>query len=262
MPEPFRLPLTETIEPRDATSAKDGLASNVFYEKDSKGTVFAVKRPGIATHITGSGQASGMFGNVTFELPIMNWNEVIWSGDKFCAITNKTYMNTGHPSMSIVSENGKDWRQGFLPLETFWEGLAWDGETFCAVSQGVSGGTRYVATAPDGLTWTSRTSPNLAWTDLSSNGSGLLVGVGGSDTGVTSYSAYSSDNGVTWNTGNLGTASVHAVAYNSGQLSHKRVFKQSVPTGLSSLPQPLRLRPHPLIAIKDTIPLMGCHGQK
>jgi hypothetical protein len=61
MPEPFRLSLTAKLSPRDSTSEKDSLSANVFYEKDSKGTVRAVKRPGLVSYLEASGAASGIF---------------------------------------------------------------------------------------------------------------------------------------------------------------------------------------------------------
>jgi len=55
MPNPIRLPLVESVEPRLADVDKDGLASNIFFEKSSSGYSYATKRPGITVGATGSG---------------------------------------------------------------------------------------------------------------------------------------------------------------------------------------------------------------
>jgi hypothetical protein len=57
----IRLPAANTIESRDATSAKDALISNGFIEQESKEEILVYKRPGTIQKIVGTGVAQGIF---------------------------------------------------------------------------------------------------------------------------------------------------------------------------------------------------------
>jgi hypothetical protein len=56
-----RKPLLFDMKSRDFDTTKDALTTNVFYDRNVSGTLYAVKRPGIISEITGSGLAQGTF---------------------------------------------------------------------------------------------------------------------------------------------------------------------------------------------------------
>jgi hypothetical protein len=56
-----RIPLQFDIKSRDFDTTKDPLATNIFYDTNVRGTVYAAKRPGLISEITGSGLAQGTF---------------------------------------------------------------------------------------------------------------------------------------------------------------------------------------------------------
>lgn len=61
MTDPIRLPLAYNLSPRSSTADKDALVSNVFYDKNTKGDVFAVKRPGTLLRTSFATSSMGIF---------------------------------------------------------------------------------------------------------------------------------------------------------------------------------------------------------
>ena len=217
----FRLPVVEDVEPRLASVDKDGVATNVFYDKNKKGDFFATKRAGITTYISGSGLASGIFGwndqVFNFNDPISSWPCIVWNGSIFCAIHRK-YTNIGYVDVSIVSTDGINWTMGNLPAEGLWAHLAWNGTVFCAVGYNPDTSTYLIATSTDGKTWTQRTSPSSSqWIGVAANTTtGRLVIVS-----VSGTSAYSTDNGASWSVGGtfgggFGAPFGQPIAWNAG----------------------------------------------
>lgn len=216
MAEPIRLPLVEQVEPRLSDSVKDGLASNLLYDKEDI-AVYAVKRPGLTSYISGVGNGLGLFGDFSFNFPSIEWSDIEWNGTSFCAISRP---NTGvtYPNLSIVSSDfGATWTQGYLPNAGPWYALAWNGTTFCAISNEFSAVTSTFATSTDGITWTERAGPSLGgWSGIASNGNNndFVVVREVSSLGV--FSAYSTNSGVSWTNGNLDSDGWTDVAWNAG----------------------------------------------
>jgi hypothetical protein len=218
MTELIRIPLVEGLEPRLSDSDKDGMASNVYYDKQQDGKIFATKRPGIDTYISALGQANGIFGwdnkVFTFYYTPLTWGKIIWSGTKFCAVGSSD--QTSQLDYSIISTDGLSWSQAFMPLGSLgassgkWSGVAWNGTVFCAVTPLGAGATITGATSPDGLVWTQRTLPAIVWNDIASNGVDFVV-IGGSVSSIKS-----TNNGVTWTTGTASSFAMNFITYCSG----------------------------------------------
>jgi hypothetical protein len=196
MVDPIRIPLVESLEPRLSDSDKDGMASNVYYDKQQDGKIFATKRPGIASYIEGFGEAQGIYGwnNQVFSwyFPQLSWVKPIWTGTTFCTVSSNDV--TIQDDYSLVSTDGLFWRQSLLPLGTtglssgLWYGIAWNGNTFVAVSRS----NLYAATSPDGRTWTQRTLTNRSWSNVVAGGTRFVA------VAQNAFSATSTDNGINW----------------------------------------------------------------
>jgi hypothetical protein len=213
MVEPIRIPLVEGLEPRLSDSDKDGMASNVYYDKQQDGKIFATKRPGIASYIEGFGEAQGIYGwnNQVFSwyFPSLTWSKPIWTGTTFCTVSSSDF--TSDNDYSLLSSDGLSWRQYLLPLGTSglssgkWFGVAWNGTNFAAVSEAAIG----AASSPDGKTWTQRTLALRSWRAVVAGGTRFVT------VAQNGYSATSTDNGVNWTVaGPLGFG-LTDVSYNS-----------------------------------------------
>lgn len=212
---PIRLPLVENLEPRSATATKDSLTSNLFYDKDDT-AVYAVKRPGISSYLSGQGAALGVFGwedSFLQQDKAFSWYAInglgigLYANNKYVLLS--TIFDTS-PNYSITSSNGIDWELGYLPNLTAWRDIAWNGTVYCAVA---FSGDYTGATSTDGLTWVSCPIPKSSWRGIASDGAGRFVIVGRDTT--SGYAAmYSTDNGATWNTSNLPVnSSWNGIAY-------------------------------------------------
>lgn len=219
MAEPTRLPLYEEAEQRLPTSNKDSLTTNAFYESSKKGQTYVVKRPGITSYITASGQAQGVYHHdgQTFsfaETPVY-WSDSIWTGSKFAVIGNKPAdFLVGYPDVVLFSSEGLTWNQGILPVAAEWSCIAHNGTAYVAAAPSRTSPSQaaQIATSTNGMVWTSRTSPDGDWTGAAEDGTNfVLVGTSGG----TVYAAYSSDNGASWSNGNLGSSDWRAAAWNS-----------------------------------------------
>lgn len=213
MADPIRIPLVEDVEPRLSDSNKDGLASNVFYDKTKAGQIYATKRPGITSYLSGLGEANGIYGwnNQLFawSFPTLTWVKPKWTGTNFVTVSSND--STIQDDFSLTSTDGRFWRQSQLPLGTsgvssgLWYGVAYNGTNYAAVSRS----NIYAATSPDGITWTTRTLTSRSWSEITNGGTRFVT------VAQNGYSASSTDNGVTWSeAGPLGFG-LTSVAYNS-----------------------------------------------
>jgi hypothetical protein len=207
MAEPLRLPLYAPLLQRDATSDKDALASNIFYDS-VENTTFAVKRPGIDTLISGLGEAQGIFSYqdtiyTFYTLAAQNTPHALGTGDsKFIAVYTGGFSLA---SNSTVTE----WTKNALPDSRTWSAVAYKSPTFVAIAGGASS---ICASSPDGITWTARTMPAArAWTGIVSNGT-IFVAVCSAG-GPTTTAATSTD-GFTWTARTIPSAEWQAVAWN------------------------------------------------
>jgi hypothetical protein len=214
MTETIRLPLVEDLEPRLADSNKDGLSSNIFYDKNKSGNTYAVKRPGISSYVSAQGVGLGIFLGYGWTIPYAVWPKIIWANNQFITPCQEFYP-TGWSNLVIFSEDGIKWTQSTMPENAYWEGIAWNGSVYCACSaytETTDAGS--IATSPTGVTWTDRTVPDGKWRDIEAGGSQLVAIGQGSQVGFVN-SVYSSDNGVTWTAGNLDSSGWRECAWNA-----------------------------------------------
>lgn len=163
------------------------------------------------------------------------YTEIVWTGTFFCAVSHTAGSN---PGVSIVSTDGLTWDSGSTLTFTRADSLAWSDTEELLVCIGNSNDVgKRCQTSPDGLIWTSRTlaqpgsniiggvwtgtqyvfalapggstssADGITWTawsgsatgyNLASNGSGVIVGVAGPKSYV------STDFGDTWNDHDIG----------------------------------------------------------
>lgn len=94
----FRQPILEEIGSRLATTDKDGLASNVFFDKNKKGTIYATKRAGLTSYQSANGLAEGIFGwNNTlymFQEPYILWDDFSTSTTKVVGVNYNPKLTT------------------------------------------------------------------------------------------------------------------------------------------------------------------------
>lgn len=202
----LRLPLLEDVEPRLADSSKDGLASNVFFDKNKQGTTYATKRPGLTSYVVGQGDALGLYGGFIWD-GTATYSDIVWNGTRFCGISGDQGIYTNNNTLSITSTNGTDWEQGFMPSAAQWYGVAWDGTYFVAVGQDVAG------RSTDGKTWSALSIATGDWSAIIANGT-TLVALDELNARV----GYSTDSGSTWAYQNLPAAAqtYRDIAYSAG----------------------------------------------
>jgi hypothetical protein len=115
------------------------------------------------------------------------WGAIAWNGTVFCAVAYGT-------TIAATSTDGINWDlRSTLPVTpTSWANLVWSGTDFLMVG-GAYGGTLYLETSTDGITWTPRLMPQgTEWIDAAWNGRVFCV----ISTG-TSIAATSPD-GIVW----------------------------------------------------------------
>ena len=107
-------------------------------------------------------------------------------------------MGTGQIRMSgggtFTSDNSinYDWISRASPADYIWFGITYGAGLFVAI--GYNGSDKSVATSPDGINWTLRTTPGSGWRSVV-YGNGVFVAVG--DAGVTNRIMTSTD-GISW----------------------------------------------------------------
>lgn len=206
MADPIRIPLVEDVEPRLADSSKDGLASNIFYDKNKAGQIYATKRPGLTSYVAGQGDALGLYGGFIWD-GTATYSDIVWNGTRFCGVSGDQGIYTNNNTLSITSTDGLAWEQGFMPSAAQWYGVAWDGTYFVAVGQDVAG------RSTDGKTWSALSIATGDWSAIIANGT-TLVALDELNARV----GYSTDSGSTWAYQNLPAAAqtYRDIAYSAG----------------------------------------------
>jgi hypothetical protein len=191
----------------------------VFYEKDDE-TVYAVKRPGISSYITGSGQAQGVF---TYEGEVFtfstadadrNWLGLTFGNGKYVAVTAGESSTIDVNTDAVYSTNGISWSSATLPFAANWGAMDFGGGLFVAVPYNNSSDAisdRAVST-PDGITWTERTLSAAAKYRGMCYGNSRWLAVGNdSNTPI----GTTSTDGISWsNTGTLPTQQYYDCCWN------------------------------------------------
>lgn len=204
MTEPIRIPLVAQLTPRQADSNRDALASNIFYDKNTKGDIYATKRPGLTSYASGFGQAFGIYSNFGFNLDLI-WRQVIWNGSTFLAVSDSQFYP--YPNLVISSTDGITWSQSYQPINASWQGVAWNGTKYCSVSA-FSG---IASTSTDGVSWVEHDSGLGFAAGIAAKNGGNFVGI---STLFPPLVRYSSD-GISWATGDLPSGHWGHIAYSS-----------------------------------------------
>jgi len=194
-----RLPIVESLEPRSSSSDKDGLASNIFFEKAQNGVTYAVKRPGISSYAAGSGQAQGVF----------TWNDSLFqfmsepNNSLVIAYVNSTFVILGYQYdgyfVSLISSNGRTWDRYVQSFNSATIGgnptsIAYNGTVLCSTT---SNGTpaKSLISSDYGVTWSSSNMPSNHDYVVASDGSGTFLAARRNSSSAT---VYTSTDGVTW----------------------------------------------------------------
>lgn len=200
----MRQPLTFELEPREADVNKDCSVSNVFYDKEED-KVYAVKRPGIATYISGSGTAQGIFGwqnklfhatstPVTGYFDIFAYGNGMWVGGS----------SDGAQRTLAYSTDGIVWTvQTIFASNTVLGNLTYAGSYFYALQ---GGNTSLFYYSSDGIVWNSANFPASITNPSVAYNSGVYVVAGGSR-------VFYSNDGVTWFNSSLAIATRQAVVW-------------------------------------------------
>lgn len=169
----FRLPLQESEEPRDIAEGKDGFSSNVLYDRNKNGTVFATKRPGLTAYAEGQGRAQGIFylNGQVFAFYGPDFRDVITvtrlTGSPSIVQGGDVYVGLDYSDSVLVSSDGVIWLPVFLPTFVSRENLAWTGTQFIiwSTNWADSGNTPVpeIIVSTDGETWTSITFSGTLW---------------------------------------------------------------------------------------------------
>jgi hypothetical protein len=214
MAEPLRLPLLAPLLQRDATSDKDALATNVFYDS-VEDTTYATKRPGIDTLISGLGEAQGIF----------FYDDTLFA---FYDTATVTPLGTGFDRLSYT---GSQWFAADSDTSAYafgTTGLNWTNKTLAAsplrvsnisVANGVTfvrlnNGTLYSVTGTYDFDFTSITLPTSV-TPSSDIVYGNSKYVFTTFTSGQYKSVYSTD-GISWSIGNVIPTVPGALAFGNG----------------------------------------------
>ena len=126
----------------------------------------------------------------------INWSSVVYGNGIFVVVSN-----TGGTQRVLTSSDGITWTLRNVTSSNAlnaWYSVTYGNGLFVAVSNnsynGGTGGTDRVMTSPDGITWTTRTTPSNAWYSVT-YGNGLFVAVAATGTGDR---VMTSTDGINW----------------------------------------------------------------
>jgi hypothetical protein len=135
-------------------------------------------------------------------LPTINFFSVIYGADKFVAV--------GPLGAGAYSTDGITWTSSTMPALVAFNGVAYGASGYVAVGTTSAGNpTTTYATSGDGISWTSRTFSNGAY-------SCITYGNGNYVAWTNSGTAYVSSDGISWTSQSGLTNSVNAVTYGNG----------------------------------------------
>ena len=122
--------------------------------------------------------------NWTSRLVVANsWEAVCWSPElrKFCAVSSSG------TNRVMTSSDGINWNTYAASNAYSWLSVCWSPQLMLFVATALTGGTTdKIMSSPDGMKWTSRTSPNIAFESICwSPELGIFCGV--SSTGTSGY---------------------------------------------------------------------------
>jgi hypothetical protein len=166
----FRLPLTEVEEPRNIQDNKDGFSSNIVYDTNKNGTVYATKRPGLEAFASalGKGQAIYNYEDSLFAFTgtPYRWETGKWNGFKYIVVQRPSAL---WPVSSIfqetyffvlTSEDGVIWEVQVveLPLpynNSVFTDSVMHGDLFVAVTSSIyNTNPKASFVTEDGINWT------------------------------------------------------------------------------------------------------------
>jgi len=135
-------------------------------------------------------------------LPMAGAIDVIYGADKFVAV--------GGATTGAYSTDGVTWSSSVLPGAVAFNSVAYGASGYVAVGTNLLGNptTTYV-TSGDGITWTTRTFTNGAY-------SAITYGNGKYVAWTSSGTAYVSTDGITWTSTSSLTNNVYSVTYGNG----------------------------------------------
>ena len=131
---------------------------------------------------------------------------VAWNGSVFCAVGGATDGAPTSYALIATSPDGTTWTEHMdSPAKPYIRDIVWSVSAGLFVAVGDSayqdgaslpGTQAYIATSPDGVTWTERANPKAIGLNSVTYGNGIFVAVGDAD-GTDAY-LLTSTNGVTW----------------------------------------------------------------
>jgi hypothetical protein len=211
MPLVIRLPFDDAITSRDATTNKDALTTNAFFDQLGQEQVL-VKRPGLQNLTSALGL--GVQGALGIGLGIFFYEDVLYSFNSVNPGTEfKGFITDGNILLTAAYENldsvgdrvvyiTRDDEIKVKPLpddfqQRKWGAMVYTGTRFIVegVDEDLSNEVR-IAYSTDGNTWTQTTAPYLGGEEFQSGaiaGSTIVM----VDSGM-NYTIVSTDNGSTW----------------------------------------------------------------
>lgn len=219
-------PLTWTIR----TSAANNQWQSITYAKDATNSNTSVQS-GLFVAVSNSGTNNRVMTSpdgITWTSRTTNsnaWAGVTYGNGRFVAVAG-----SGVGNRVMTSTDGFTWTVGTTPVDNGWISITYAKDSanadagvkaglFVAVAQSVPTGApvnNTVMTSPDGLTWTTRTTPNNLLGTSVTYGNGTFVAVG-ANAGTYTGRAMTSSDGITWTDRTIGGTFLKAVGYGNGR---------------------------------------------
>jgi len=172
----------------------------------------------------------------TAAIALPGWSAIAYGNGKFVSVANAT----GTAQVVQYSTDAANWTAttGVVAGGTGWVGLTYGNGLFVAINGGSGPATNVVMTSPDGITWTSRTTPattpNTGLTGVTF-GNGKFVAVAGGSTSTTT-SVMTSTDGINWSLQTC-TAAGSAVGWTSVDFGNNQFIAFSATTGTTGICQ-------------------------